>query len=84
MYATVHESGSATILYPTTHAQATEARIEVRNPLGGQRRALVALRPVLLDRLEALVTAKSTAAVIRKRESLAREMVFGRSSQGTI
>jgi 5-methylcytosine-specific restriction enzyme subunit McrC len=79
MYATVHESGSATILYPTTHAQAAEARIEVRNPLGGPRRALVALRPVLLDRLEALVTANSTAAVLRKRESFAREMVFGRS-----
>ena len=45
IYATVHECGTATILYPTTSAQATEARIEVRDPLGGGRRALVVLRP---------------------------------------
>jgi 5-methylcytosine-specific restriction enzyme subunit McrC len=82
MYATVHQGGTASILYPTTHGQATEARIEVRDPVGGPRRALVALRPVLLDRLEVLVTAKSMTAVIRKRESFAREMVFGRQLHG--
>jgi 5-methylcytosine-specific restriction enzyme subunit McrC len=84
MYATVHQRGTATILYPTTQGQATEARIEVRDPLGGPRRALVALRPVLLDRLEALVTAKSTAVVLRDRRSFARELVYGHSLHGTI
>jgi 5-methylcytosine-specific restriction enzyme subunit McrC len=77
IYATIHEGGTATILYPTTHEQAKEARIEVRDPLGGKRRALVALRPVLLDRLEGLVTAKPTATILRERRSFARAMVFG-------
>jgi 5-methylcytosine-specific restriction enzyme subunit McrC len=77
IYATVHEYGTATILYPTTHAQAREARIEVRNPLHGGRRALVVLRPVSLDRLDGLVSTKQTAAVIRERRMFACELVFG-------
>jgi 5-methylcytosine-specific restriction enzyme subunit McrC len=77
IYATVHECGTATILYPTTHAQATEARIEVRDPLHGGRRALVVLRPVSIDRLERLVSTKQTAAVLRERRSFARELVLG-------
>ena len=70
IYAMSHEGGTATILYPTTHAQATEARIEVRDPLHGGRRALVVLRPVALDRLEGLVSTKQTAAVLRERNRL--------------
>ena len=77
IYAMIHEGGTSTILYPTTQAQATEARIEVRDPLGGGRRALVSLRPVPLDRLEGLVSAKPTAAVLRERRSFAHEMAFG-------
>jgi 5-methylcytosine-specific restriction enzyme subunit McrC len=77
IYATIHEGGTATILYPTTLAQAKEARIEVRDPMLGGRRALVVLRPVSLDRLEGLVSTKQTAAVLRERRSFAHEMVFG-------
>jgi 5-methylcytosine-specific restriction enzyme subunit McrC len=77
IYATIHEGGTATILYPSTHSQAAEARIEVRDPLLGGRRALVVLRPVSLDRLEGLVSAKQTAAVLRERRSFALELVFG-------
>jgi 5-methylcytosine-specific restriction enzyme subunit McrC len=44
----------ATILYPTTQAQAREASIEVRLP--GLRYSSVTLRPVDLVRLEKLVT----------------------------
>ena len=73
----IHVGGTATILYPTTHAQAKEARIEVRDPLLGGRRALVVLRPVSLDRLEGLVSTKQTAAVLRERRSFASELVFG-------
>ncbi len=77
IYATIHECSTATILYPTSHAQAREARIEVRDPLLGSRRALIVLRPVALDRLEGLVSAKQTAAALRERNSYARELVFG-------
>jgi 5-methylcytosine-specific restriction enzyme subunit McrC len=81
IYATVHECGTATILYPTTHAQATEARIEVRDPLYGGRTALVVLRPVSLHRLEGLVSTRQTAAVLRERRTFARELVFGAESR---
>jgi 5-methylcytosine-specific restriction enzyme subunit McrC len=78
IYATIHQGKAATILYPTTHEQAKEARIEVRDPSGGKRFAVVCLRPVPLDRMERLVTAKPTATVLRQRGLFAREMVFGR------
>jgi 5-methylcytosine-specific restriction enzyme subunit McrC len=82
IYATIHAGGTATILYPTSHAQAQEARIEVRDPLNGKRRALVVLRPVLMERMEVLLSAKPTASILRERRALAREMVFGQSQQG--
>jgi 5-methylcytosine-specific restriction enzyme subunit McrC len=77
MYAMSNEGGTATILYPTPHDQATEARIEVRHPTNGGRRALVVLRPVALERLAGLISAKPTAAVFRQRQSFAHELVFG-------
>jgi 5-methylcytosine-specific restriction enzyme subunit McrC len=77
IYAMIHEGRTSTILYPITQAQATEVRIEVRDPLGGGRQALIALRPVPLDRLEGLVSAKPTAAVLRERRLFAHELVFG-------
>ena len=77
IYALGHEGGTATILYPTVHDQAMEARIEVRDPVLGARRALVVLRPVSLDRLEALISTKQTAAVLRERRLFAHELVFG-------
>jgi 5-methylcytosine-specific restriction enzyme subunit McrC len=77
IYAMVHEGGTATILYPTTDDQATESRIEVRDPVLGGRRALVVLRPVVLGRLAELISAKPTAAVFRQRQSFAHHLVFG-------
>ena len=76
IYAMCHEGGTSTILYPTTHDQATEARIEVRDPMHGGRRALVVLRPVALERLEGLLAAKPTAGVLREREEHAKRLVF--------
>jgi 5-methylcytosine-specific restriction enzyme subunit McrC len=77
IYATVHECETATILYPTAYAQATEARIEVRDPRHGGRRAFIVLRPSFLERLERLISTKQTAMVLRERETFARELVFG-------
>ena len=57
--------------------QANEARIEVRAPLLGGRRALVVLRPVPLDRREGLVSNKQSAAALRERRLFAHELVFG-------
>ena len=77
IYAMSHEGGTSTILYPTTHGQATEARIEVRDPMHGGRRALVVLRPVTLERLEGLLAARPTAGILRERAEHAKRLVFG-------
>lgn len=79
MYAMSHEGGMSTILYPTTDAQATEARIEVRDSTLGERRALVVLRPVVLGKLEGLLSAKPTAAILRRRRSYAHDLITGNS-----
>lgn len=81
IYAMSHEGGTSTILYPTIHPQATEAQIEVRDPLHGGRRAIIALRPVVLDRLDGLVTARPTATILRERRAFARTIVFSKGSK---
>ena len=77
IYALGHEGGTATILYPTTHCLATEARIEVRDPVLGGRRALVVIRPVDLGMLERLVNSRPTAATLRERSDHAHRLAFG-------
>jgi 5-methylcytosine-specific restriction enzyme subunit McrC len=77
IYATSHEGGTSTILYPTPHAEATDARIEVLHPILGARRALVVLRPILLETLEGLVSVSPTTSTIRDRRRLAQQFVFG-------
>ena len=77
IYAMSHEGGTATILYPTTHAQATEARIEVRDPIHGGRRALVTTRPVDLARLERLVSARTSPETVRERRRYALRLALG-------
>lgn len=67
---------TATILYPTTDGGATEARIAVRDPVGGGTRAQVVARPVPIDRLEALLEHTGTAAQ-RERATFARWLAFG-------
>ncbi len=66
----------ATILYPSTYPRAVEARIEIRHPLHGRRRAEVILRPVDLGRIERLVSAPNTVANGRRRRDYAASMVF--------
>jgi 5-methylcytosine-specific restriction enzyme subunit McrC len=71
--------GTATILYPTT-SPAREARIAIRDPVGGQRRGLVTLRPVRLDELTELLTMQPTVETMRRRWALAHQLVYGRAA----
>lgn len=68
--------GTATILYPTMHADAKEARIDIRDPLHGNSRAKVSLRPVVLTRLDELISGRGTVKVERARKSYARYLAF--------
>ena len=67
------EHGRAAILYPTlTHAP-QEARIAVNDPLFGEHRAEVVLRPVNMLRLEALVSEGTQF----ERSKYAQYLAFG-------
>ena len=68
--------GQATILYPTLDSAATEARIEVRDPLHGNRRAQVVLRPVNMITLASLVSPYMSAAHRREAQQYARWLVL--------
>lgn len=68
--------GRATILYPTMQAEAKEARIDIRDPLHGTSRAKVVLRPVVLTRLDELISAKTSAKLERARKSYAKYLAF--------
>ncbi len=70
-------TGDATILYPTVGPTATEARIEIRDPLHGRGRAFVTLRPVDVQQLEQLVIAPNEPSVRRSAEAYASWLVFG-------
>ncbi len=83
IYAMSHEGKSATILYPTTHDQATESRIEIRHPLHGERRAMVVLRPVHLEKLGVLINARTSSASMRDRRRYAIELALGGGSDRT-
>lgn len=68
--------GTATILYPTT-SPAQEARIVIRDPIGGRRRGLVILRPVRLDVLAELLRSRLTSEGMRQCQALAYQLVYG-------
>jgi len=76
-YALSRESGgTATILYPTLHEEASEARINIREPVYGGNRGQVVLRPVHMARLERLV-ATAPAAPPAARVAYARYLALG-------
>lgn len=70
----------ATILYPTMTTVAREARIEISDPVRGDGRAQVVLRPVNLPEMERLISAGPGLEAQRQRESYARYLVFGERS----
>ncbi|MBE2234143.1 MAG: restriction endonuclease [Anaerolinea sp.] len=69
--------GQAIILYPTLNSAATEAWIEVRDPLLSSRRALVVLRPVDMSKLACLVSAPRTATHDRATREYAYQLAVG-------
>jgi len=81
MYALSQEHCTgATILYPTIHAEAREAKIEVRVPTYGKGFSYVVLRPVNLLQLETLLVnpeKKTTVEIERERAAFARWLAFG-------
>jgi len=77
IYATSHQQGSATILYPTTDAGAKEARIGVREPAHGRQMAQVNLRPVDVAILEERVMSGNTGTSERKRHDYAEWLLLG-------
>ena len=69
----------ATIIYPTTHRDAAEERIQINDPVHGRSRALVILRPVNLHYLYELISSPESASLIRDRVKYAHMLAFGRN-----
>jgi 5-methylcytosine-specific restriction enzyme subunit McrC len=79
IYALSREAGGrAAILYPTVQPEAREAMIDVRDPVSGNRRARVILRPVHLLALEQLISSSRRYDLQRERQAFARWMAFGK------
>lgn len=76
IYAMSQPAGAtAAILYPTEDASASEAIVEIKDPMSAALRARVALRPVVIPRLSRLLGDLKASA--RERETWARELVCG-------
>ena len=77
VYAISHpQCPQSSILYPTTDDRAKEARIDVTDPIFGRTLGQVCLRPVMLARLEKLVS-ENTTQVRRDRAAYAHRLAFG-------
>lgn len=76
IYAMSQPPGStAAILYPTDDLAATEAVVDIKEPMSDIVRAHVALRPVVVPRL--LVLLRDSNQMRRQREELAHMLAFG-------
>ena len=67
----------ATLLYPTVATEAKEARLRISDPVYGEQRAVVIVRPVNLVRLEALISGPETWETRRARRSSVEHLAFG-------
>jgi 5-methylcytosine-specific restriction enzyme subunit McrC len=67
---------TAAIIYPASDPAATEARISVKDPMSGQVRAEVHLRPLNIPRLADLVGRPPTTDNMRRRRAYAQQLAF--------
>ena len=66
----------SSILYPVSSSVATESRIDVNDPIHGQRIAEVHLRPVNLNHIEELISSNTESHQL-ERNKMARFFAFG-------
>ena len=71
--------GSATILYPTDIIGAMEERIQIKDPISGDRLGQVILRPVNISYLDEMISGSAGTAVQRERTKYARQLAFGKN-----
>ncbi len=68
----------AAILYPSSNAGAKEARIAIHDPSSGGIRGEVHLRPINIDYIARLISARGeTAKRVRETATYARRLAFG-------
>jgi 5-methylcytosine-specific restriction enzyme subunit McrC len=71
------ENRKSTILYPVINDQATEAKIEIRDPLYGSGQAQVILRPLNLLQLNNLISGLQNRQNERDKSDFANFLAFG-------
>jgi 5-methylcytosine-specific restriction enzyme subunit McrC len=67
----------STILYPTLAGEAADQAVRLKDPVLGDKRAEIILRPVDLLGMERLVRPRQGALAARRRREFARTLVFG-------
>ncbi len=69
--------GRATILYPTTHDEASEQIIDIEGASRAADLASIVVRPVLLPKLDDLIRRRRDPAGYRESRAYAAELAFG-------
>jgi 5-methylcytosine-specific restriction enzyme subunit McrC len=75
LYATAQGQGAAAVLYPTESREAREERLRIHNPADQSVRGVVALRPVHMGRLAALIGAAPSSKRTAERAAFGRELL---------
>jgi 5-methylcytosine-specific restriction enzyme subunit McrC len=81
IYALVHSNvKGSTILYPTTHENASEERISIHDPISRDNLGKVTLRPIHLNQLNDCILMPSSKLNDRIKSQYAKYMVFGQKA----
>lgn len=74
-----NEGGRAAILYPTDVTEMAEERIQIKDPISGEGRAQVILRPVNITYLDEMISGSESTIAKRERTEYARQLAFGQN-----